>query len=391
MIPRTQANYSLLDLLRATRDSWREDGRIPLKVELEQATTAKHAMFVPSARAGLYLLFKALDQPRVICPAYTCNAVIEAIRLAGKIVDYVPLASTGFNADTHAVSEKAGPDTIILMTHQFGQMEDVSVYREIAESSGAILLEDAAAAQGGYSNGAPAGSHGLAAVIGFGSGAKILHAPVNSGVICSSDDAFMAKLELLAITEFKPVGIVTITKNWLAAAIYAVLANRWLYSFFHLLNFRLRGRNSAETPLGEVRKTNLYQGETQSWQAHLLRRQLPGLEANTKRRRLLFEQLRALLSKKQNLRMPDPPRAGDACARFSFVVDIDRSIILQKCARRGLDLGISFSCIAAPEEYVVDHTIAAGIVNVPLFPQLSDRDMDHILEVLDDVLGEGAA
>lgn len=390
MIPRTQANYSFWDLLQATFDSWREDGRVPLKTELEQATTAKHVMFVPSARAGLYLLFKALDQPRVICPAYTCNAVIEAIRLAGKTVDYVPLASTGFNADTRAVAEKAGPDSIILMTHQFGQMEDVILYEKIAATSGAVLLEDAAAAQGGHHNGIPAGNHGLAAVIGFGSGAKILHAPVNSGVICSSDDALMVKLEQLARAEFKPAGFANKIKAWIASAVFALLANRWLYGLFHLLNFSIRGRNSAETPLGNVRMTSLYRGEVQSWQAHLLRRQMPGLQANIQRRRILFGQLHAGLLKKPHLRLPDPPRAGDACSRFSFVVDGDRFVFLRDCARRGLDLGVSFSCIAAPEEFIEEHTVAARIVNVPLFPQLPDRDMKHILDILDDVLDEGA-
>lgn len=387
MIPRTVANYTFKDLLSATRAGMRSDGRPVLRARLKQSTGAKHVILVPSARAGLALLFGAIDRPRIICPAYTCNAVVDAIRLAGKQIDFVPLAASGFNADTQAVERLAGPDAVILMTHQFGQFCDIDTYRRIAEQTGALLVEDAAAAQGGGWNGRPAGNNGIASVISFES-AKILHAPLHGGAVFCSDDALCARLESAITERPRDSGWLTGVRHWLAAGVYTALRNRLLYSLFHFVNFRIRNRHSAEAPLAATPGGAHYSGGVRSWQAHLLCLQLDTLAANTRRRREIFSQFRALLADLPARRLPDPAGPEDACARCAVALQVDRTALVQSAWREGIDLGTAFSCIEAPEDFVEEWEVAGSIVNIPLYPQLTAADIHRILRFLESALGE---
>ena len=85
LIPRVCVNYGYTDLIRAIFTSERQQ---TAKQECERRLSSffdgEHVCLVPSARDAIYELLIRLPQKKVILPAYTCIAVVEAIKLANK-------------------------------------------------------------------------------------------------------------------------------------------------------------------------------------------------------------------------------------------------------------------------------------------------------------------
>jgi dTDP-4-amino-4,6-dideoxygalactose transaminase len=379
-----------MDLLLATLSSVLSDGRLKLETALQNTMKRRSVILTPSARAGLYLLFRAIDRPRVVVPAYTCNAVVEAAHRAGKTVDFVPLESEGFQADLLRTAEIAAPDCIILMTHQFGQLVDIDAYRRVAEQTGALLIEDAAAAQGGRYGESVAGASGMASVVSF-EGSKIVHGPVHGGAITTDDPSLAGRLESMAAAEFTDPGWWNGLKYWGAAFFYAALSNPVAYRIFHFFYFQLQGRTSGEKLVSGVTNLDRYRQRMQSWQAHLVCRQLLNLSEITARRREIFNRYRSGLTERGVSRIPNPVGVGDACARFVFCCTGDRGRVLRRAAAKGIDFGVAFSCIEAPEQFHVEHEVARSIINLPLYPQLSDDNIQQVLDVVNTLLCERAA
>src|SRR5438128_2628584 len=121
MIPRTKVNYTLGDLTRAlfTTESGR-DYRSHLISLLSDYFGEKHILLTPSGRGALYYILKATDKNRVLIPAYTCNAVVEAALLAGKEVLFADVGKHGFNMDDTHLETVIDERTAVVATHQFG-------------------------------------------------------------------------------------------------------------------------------------------------------------------------------------------------------------------------------------------------------------------------------
>ena len=121
MIPRTKVNYSAGELLHAlfvSESAARH--RDTLKARLRELFGFEHVLLTPSGRAALYFLLRALPQTRVIVPAYTCKAVVEAARLAEKDVVHVEIEPEGFNMDVRQLEPLLDNNCIVIATHQFG-------------------------------------------------------------------------------------------------------------------------------------------------------------------------------------------------------------------------------------------------------------------------------
>ena len=68
----------------------------------------------PSGRGALYFLLKTQDRTKVVVPAYTCSAVVQAAQLAGKEVRFVDAETDSFNVDVDALRQAVDEDSISL-------------------------------------------------------------------------------------------------------------------------------------------------------------------------------------------------------------------------------------------------------------------------------------
>jgi dTDP-4-amino-4,6-dideoxygalactose transaminase len=97
MIPRVKVNYRWADLFRSVFARNPGDVHVELKQWLGAYQDARHLLLTPSGRAGIYFLLRSTPRRRVVLPAYTCKAVVEAARMAGKEISFLDSESFGFN------------------------------------------------------------------------------------------------------------------------------------------------------------------------------------------------------------------------------------------------------------------------------------------------------
>ena len=105
MIPRVRVNYGWRDLLVAVTSKSGQH-RAGLRQTLAEMFGAEDVLLTPSGRAGLYFILRAVAQTRVVIPAYTCKAVIEAALLAGKEVCFLDAEPNGFNCAATGLAEQ---------------------------------------------------------------------------------------------------------------------------------------------------------------------------------------------------------------------------------------------------------------------------------------------
>ncbi len=98
MIPRVKVNYGWADLICSFFARNSSDACMELKRWLAAYQEASHLLLTPSGRAGLYFLLRSTTRRRVILPAYTCKAVVEAAMMAGKEISFLDSKTGDFNA-----------------------------------------------------------------------------------------------------------------------------------------------------------------------------------------------------------------------------------------------------------------------------------------------------
>jgi dTDP-4-amino-4,6-dideoxygalactose transaminase len=156
---------------------------------------SRHCVGVGSGTAALSIMMQAAGiQPgdEVIVPAHTFVASALAVIHAGARPVCVDVTRDTGLIDPDAVQDAVGPrTTAILAVHLYGQACAVGALREIAQSNGLVLLEDAAQAHGATYLDERVGSLGTAAAFSFYP-SKNLGALGDAGAICTDDDELAA-------------------------------------------------------------------------------------------------------------------------------------------------------------------------------------------------------
>lgn len=129
-----------------------------------------------SGRALLYKLLAAAGRQHpkrreILMPGYTCYSVAAAAARAGMAIKPYDLKSDAFYPDLVGLKRMASDRTLaIVVQHLFGIPTPMVEIRRIADSSGAILIEDAAQALGGALDGRLLGTSGDFGLFSFGRG-----------------------------------------------------------------------------------------------------------------------------------------------------------------------------------------------------------------------------
>jgi dTDP-4-amino-4,6-dideoxygalactose transaminase len=383
MIPRTKASYRLADLLRAVRVRDRSERlRNALSGELVSLLGTPNILLSGSGRGALYIVLKCLPHRRVLVPAYTCKAVVEAAFLAGKEVVFGELEPDGFNMSIDAVKAMLNADTILLATHQFGIPCEIKAMVRYARQAGAFVLEDVAAALGTCVEGRLTGTFGDAAFFSFDS-TKLVNVPLKGGALCVKDQVLYDRcVAFQKESTFEMPFERKIKYIFLGLALLA-LENPLLYRWFHNAKFRWRGRYTDDSVEFSPRLGPFYLDQLSEWQAAILLPQIRGLwQAVSTRQRIYSEYLRKL-SKVSSFALPPPDNCHEwAPIRFPIRVVGNKLEFYQKAVRLGVDFAFSFTFIASPKEYVLSHDLAARILDLPFYERLTSSEIDKVVAVL---------
>lgn len=129
---------------------------------LIDSTGADHAIAINSGTAALHCAYEAAGvdaDSEVIVPSMTFSATANAARYLGADVKFADIESETLTMDPASVDALSGPETTVIAPVDFtGHPAKLEELREIADSCGAVLVEDAAHSIGGAYRGDPIGS-----------------------------------------------------------------------------------------------------------------------------------------------------------------------------------------------------------------------------------------
>ncbi|MBN1335222.1 MAG: DegT/DnrJ/EryC1/StrS family aminotransferase [Deltaproteobacteria bacterium] len=405
-IPRFSPSFSPREALTVMHRLARpgdEDTRVR---SFEEAFAARigtrHGIMVPSARYGLVLLVRALGfQPgdEVIVPALTFFAVPAVLLAEGLRV--VP-ADTGLRThvlDPEAFERAITPRTrAVIPTHLFGTPCDMGRIREIADRHDLKVIEDTAQATGASFRGRAVGSFGHVAYYTFG---LTKNMTTLSGAMVTTDDDAVAEHVRAAVASGRPAPLEKSVKEAITGSAMMVATHPWVYPFtVHpviVLGNRL-GKDPIHERFGEAERR--YDTIPEAWidarprgvQAAVGLRQLERLDRLNGARAANGRRLDEALADVPGLEVPEYPEGAEPIY-LSFVVHHDRREDLAAALRRrGVDTTIGYMA------NISDHSLFPEIRNpdacpnaarafhrllhLPVHPNLTPRDLDHMVEAV---------
>ncbi|HEX7300687.1 MAG TPA: DegT/DnrJ/EryC1/StrS family aminotransferase [Solirubrobacteraceae bacterium] len=321
--------------------------------EFAQAIGSRHAVAVASGTDAIELALRALGigpGDEVVTQANTCVPTVAAIERAGAtpvLCDVEPDAAT---IDPDSLRGAITPRTrAIVPVHLYGQVGDLDAVLALAAEHGIAVVEDCAQAHGAALAGRAAGTTGLLGAFSFYP-TKNLGALGDGGAVVTGDEALAEHLRLL-----RQYG----------------QADRY-HHVQHGVNSRL-----------------------DELQAALLRAKLAHLPADNARRNAIAARYDEALA--------DGPvrplaRLADRDHAFHLYVVIapDRQALQSALERHGIATLVHYprpvhghppyaALGEGPVSLATSERLAAGVVSLPMYPELTDAEVDYVSGVLREV------
>ena len=320
------------------------------------------AVGVANGTDALELTLTALEVGRgdeVVVPANTFIATAAAVVRAGAVPRFADVSGETLLMTPETLTEALTPRTrAVIVVHLFGQPPDMDGLAAVAARAGIHLIEDAAQAHGAEWDGRRAGSFGDAACFSFYPG-KNLGACGDAGAVVTSEPGLAERVRALA-------------------------------------NHGRSQSHYEHTCVGANSRLD-------ALQAIMLSGKLAFLDAWTRRRIALAARYRAGLAGPgldlPGLQIPVvAPQARHVYHLFAVRVP-GRDRVRAELARRGIQTGVHYPVPChqqAPLRQFADRPLpvaerAAGeLLSLPMFPHLTDGQVESVCQALGDVLWEMA-
>ncbi|MHB8910444.1 MAG: DegT/DnrJ/EryC1/StrS family aminotransferase [Syntrophales bacterium] len=300
---------------------------------------AADAAAVSSGTAALHLALLALEigaGDEVVIPSFVCPALLNAVRYVGAVPVLADIDGETFNIGVRDLAQRlTGKTKAVIVPHMFGLPADI---REIV-ALGVPVIEDCAQSLGSSCGGVPAGSFGVLTVFSF----------YATKVICTGEGGMIAARDLRLIDRIRDL------------------------------------RDYDEKVDGRLR----YNYKLTDLQAAMGVVQLRKLPAFIGRRRAIARQYDEFL---QEYPVSLPARLPDReQIHYRYIIRTER---LQELLDAGVEAGISYRRpVFKPLHHYLGldgfpETEAAfrRAVSLPLYPALSDAEVQTILHHLQSVL-----
>jgi dTDP-4-amino-4,6-dideoxygalactose transaminase len=306
----------------------------------------------------------------VVTVPHTFIATTEAISQAGALPEFVDIDEQTFNMDpaelgeyleTQCTVDDAGtllsrrsgrPVTAVVPVHLYGQMADMDAILELADRYRLVVIEDACQAHGAeyfsrkHNRWMKAGSMGRAAAFSFYPG-KNLGACGEAGAVTTNDAEVSAKIKMI------------------------------------------RDHGQAQKYYHEMEG---YNGRLDAIQAGLLCVKLVHLaEWNTLRRERAAEYNRLFANSEDSVTVPYEPSWSRAVYHLYVIRTEDREGLMPHLKNAGIGTGIHYPVPLHLQkayqflgysvgDFPVCEKVAAQIVSLPMFPQLTLQQQSRVVE-----------
>jgi len=325
--------------------------------ELARHTGVKHAVLTSSATAALWMIMRGLGvKPgdEVLTPSHTAFPTIEAICFAGATPVFVD-ADEWYTMDPKDAAARITPRTVgIVPVHLYGQSADMDPIMDLAAKYKMVVIEDACQAHGAKyfskkeNRWRTIGSMGHAAAFSFYPG-KNLGACGEGGAITSQDAALIQKCKMI------------------------------------------REHGQSKKYYHEMEG---YNGRLDSIQAGLLRVKLRHLAKWNESRQnaaKIYQELLAPVS--GAIKVPVQPSWAQSVYHLYVIVTPERDRLMEHLGAAGVGTGIHYPipvhlqkpyrALGYKEgDYPVSERIASNGLSLPMFPQLTRSQQEHVANSL---------
>lgn len=328
--------------------------------EFAEYTGACHAIGVGNGTDALRIALTALNVgpgDEVITVANSFIATAEAIVHVGATPVFIEVDKHTALMDVHRLADAITEKTAaIIPVHLYGRPVDMDVVMDIAGAHGIAVIEDACQAHGAIYKGRPVGSLGDLACFSF-------YPTKNLGAMGDG-------------------GAVTTCSGELAERV-RLIANHGSSKKYH---HDIVGWNSR---LDEI-------------QAAVLSTKLATLTAGNQRRTAIAERYRSQLGDLEGLSLIPQDDYGVTSVFHLFVVrSADRDKLARELSARGVETGVHYPVAIHQQQAFSDHyrhwvlpqseKWAAQCLSLPIYPELSDADVDFVCEQIKSVLATVAS
>jgi dTDP-4-amino-4,6-dideoxygalactose transaminase len=319
-----------------------------------------HAVGVGNGTDAIALTLTALDigpGDEVIVPANTFIATVAAVVHAGATPRFADVSDDTLLLTPQTLKAAITPRTrAVIAVHLYGQLPDMDGLQAVASDRALVLIEDAAQAHGAEWAGQRAGSFGAAATFSFYPGKNL--------------------------GAFGDAGAVVTSRSEIADRVRALANHGRTHGSAHY-EHDFVGTNSRLDAL----------------QAIALSGKLAFLEDWTERRIALADRYRSRL-RDMNLGLVEVAPAARHVYHLFVVRVPERALVQAELERCGIETGVHYPvpCHLQPplRRYAhgpmpVSERAAAEVLSLPMFPHMSEGQVDAVCDALSDVLRRQAA
>ncbi len=341
-----------------------------LEAEAARLLGARHAIAVSSGTDAILVALMALGLgpgDEVICPAFTFFATAGCVARVGATPGFADVDPVTFNLDPADAARRVSPRTrAISPVHLFGQSAEMDPLLALARERRLTVIEDAAQAFGARHHGRACGTFGdLGAFSFFPS--KNLGGFGDGGLVVTDRDDLATKVRLLRAHGAKPKYYhAVVGGNFRLDALQAALLRVKLP---HLPAYsEARRRNAAvyDTELGRLPDVARTGTPAASTARLVLPAGLPGNEH---------------IWNQYTLRVPGPGRR-DALRQHLAACGIGTEIYYPLPLHRQA----CFARLAHPPLPVAER-LAAEVLSLPVFPELTDAERAEAVAGVEDWSG----
>ena len=330
------------------------------------ALGAPHAVGLTSCTGALHLALTALDigpGDEVVTTPLTFIATATAILQAGARPVFADVEPDTGNLDVRRVEAALTPRTrAIVPVHLFGQMCDMRAFRALADRRNLRLVEDAAHCIEGERDGIRPGQLGDAACFSFYATKSLTSG--EGGALVTRDAALAERVRLLRLHGMTSSAAERERHGYRP---WDMVAMGWKYNMDNL-------------------------------QAALLLPQLERLGANHARRTALAARYRERLAGVPAVTLPVVrPDVRHAWHLFTLHCDGARDRVVEGLERAGVGVTVNYLPVHlttyfrrtfghTPGSHPIAERIGASVLSLPLYPSLSEAQVDEVTARLAQVL-----
>jgi dTDP-4-amino-4,6-dideoxygalactose transaminase len=316
----------------------------------------RHAVGVGNGTDALVLALRALGIGRgdeVVVPTLTFAATAEAVVHTGATPRFADVDDRTLLLTPHSLKEAITPRTrAVIVVHLYGQPADMDGLRSVADHAGLLLVEDAAQAHGATWRGRRVGSFGDAGCFSFYP-AKNLGAFGDAGAVVTNDPDLAQRVRSLGD------------------------------------HGRASGSHHQHIAVGTTSRLDAVQ-------AVVLSAKLPRLDAWIAQRRGLAAAYRRRLAGAPIRLVTEAPLA-QAVYHLGVGRVPRRDRVREALGLRGIATGVHYPTpchlmppyrIFAQRALPVAEQAAREVLSLPLFPHMTDGQVERVATALHEVLGE---